>query len=44
VGFVVDKVSMGQVSFQALHFSFVIFIPPMLHTHSCIHSSVTNVM
>jgi hypothetical protein len=31
VGFVVDKMALGQVSPQALRFSPVSFIPPVLH-------------
>jgi hypothetical protein len=37
VGFVVDKVALGQVFLQVLRFSSVIIIPPMLHTHSFIY-------
>ena len=33
VRFVVNKVSLGQVSLQVLQFSSVIIIPPMLHIH-----------
>jgi hypothetical protein len=31
VGFVVDKVALGQVSHQVLQFSLINFIPPVLH-------------
>jgi hypothetical protein len=31
VGFVVDKVALGQVFPRVLQFSLVIFIPPVLH-------------
>jgi hypothetical protein len=33
MGFVMDKVTLGQVSLQVLGFIFVNIIPPMLHTH-----------
>jgi hypothetical protein len=36
VGFVVDKVALGQVFLQVLCFFTVIIIPPLLHVHSCI--------
>ena len=34
VGFVVDRVAVGQFSLGLLHFTRVSTIPPMLHTHS----------
>jgi hypothetical protein len=33
VGFVVDKVALGQVFLRVLRFSPVIIIPPLLHIH-----------
>jgi hypothetical protein len=36
VGFVVDKVALGQVSLGVLRLSPVSIIPPLLHIHSCI--------
>jgi len=33
VGFVVDKVALGQVFLQALWFSLPVIIPPVLHSH-----------
>jgi len=33
VGFVVDKVAMGQVFFQVFRFSPLIIIPPKFRTH-----------
>ena len=40
MGFVMDKVAVGQVLLCVLHLSLVTFIPPMLHIHSLIMSIV----
>jgi len=42
VGLLVDKVALGHVYLQVLKFSFVHIIPPMLHTHSLTHLSITT--
>jgi hypothetical protein len=36
VGFVIDKVALGQVFLRVLRFSPASIIPPLLHIHSCI--------
>jgi hypothetical protein len=40
VGFVVDKVALGQVFLPVLQFSHVSMIPPMLHTHLHINTTL----
>jgi hypothetical protein len=35
MGFVLDKVALGQVFLPVLRFSLVSIIPPMLHIYSC---------
>jgi hypothetical protein len=37
VGFMVDKMAVGQVSFRALRFFLVNIIPPLLHSHFYFH-------
>jgi hypothetical protein len=42
VGFVVDKVAMGQVFLPGLRFFPVSIIPPLLHIHLCISWGIDN--
>jgi len=42
VGFVLHKVTLGQIFLRVLRFPPVNVIPPMLHDHSFIHSSITD--
>jgi hypothetical protein len=42
VGFVVDKMVLGQVSLRALRFYPVSTIPAMLHIHSCVICGLEN--
>jgi hypothetical protein len=40
--FVVDKVALGQDFFEYFHYSSSSTIPPMLHTHLCLHAAFTR--
>jgi hypothetical protein len=42
VGFVVHKVTLGQVLLPVLGFSSVSIIPPLFHIHSCITRGTNN--
>jgi hypothetical protein len=42
VGFVVDKLALGQVSLQVLPFSPVNIIPPLLYTHESLPREVCD--
>jgi hypothetical protein len=42
VGFVVDKVALGQVCLQVLQFSPFNIIPPLLHICSCLIWGMNN--
>jgi hypothetical protein len=42
MGFVVDKVALGQVFHPVLWFSLFIIIPPKFHSHLHLHAAFTT--